>query len=210
MMSFRKKDLRSLISWGLIALLIFAVPAIFYSCYPGDPVSSSDTDVVATFFDPNANFASKQTYAMPDSVVHVADGGQAGGSVSRQYDQQILDRIRQNLQNLGYTEEMNPAQADVHVVPLVTTTSWVSGGCYWYWGYWYPYPGYCYPVAYTYTTGTVVIAMSDPGVTSQASALWVAGINGLVSGSSTSNISARINTNIDQAFAQSPYLGDGK
>jgi hypothetical protein len=205
MMSFLKKDLRSSISLGLIALLLFAVGAVFYSCYPGDPISVAEADVVTTFYDPNANFASQQTYAMPDSVIHVGDD-----EISRIFDDQILDRIRQNMQQLNYTEVADPAQADVLVLPAGLTTEWIAGGCYWYWGYWYPYPGWCYPVAYSYTTGTVLIAMADADNTSQANALWVAGINGLVSESTVGDISNRINKNIDQAFDQSPYLGEGK
>ena len=65
-------------------------------------------------------------------------------------------------------------------------------------------------MAYTYTTGSLVMAMSDPNNTDDTTALWVAGINGLMSESSGIDISSRINKNIDQAFTQSPYLGEGK
>ena len=111
---------------------------------------------------------------------------------------------------LGYTKVVNPADADVLILPFVSSTTWISGGCYYYWDYWYPYPGYCYPVAYTYTTGSLVIAMSDQNNSDETNALWVAGINGLMSESTTADISVRIDTNIDQAFRQSPYLGEGK
>ena len=143
---------------------------------------------------------------MPDSVVQIGDGEEVSG----EFDQQILDRIKQNLLTLGYIEEVDPQDADVHVVPFKTNTTWVSGGCYWYWSWWYPYPGYCYPVAYTYSTGSIVIAMTDPGNTAVENALWTAAINGLISGSGAADISNRINNNIDQAFIQSPYLGEGK
>ena len=209
MMSFFKKDLRSLIWPGIIALLIIVVPVVFYSCYPGEINSTEETDMVVTLFDQKANFSAFQTFAMPDTVVHVGDD-QGSGNISRQYDTQILNRIRQNLQQLGYTEEANPAQADVLVVALGANTTWVSGSCYWSWGYWYPYPGYCYPVAYSYTTGTIVMVMADPKMTTQSDALWFASINGLVSESGVGDISSRINKNIDQAFDQSPYLGAGK
>jgi hypothetical protein len=210
MMFFSKKDLRSAFLPGILTLLAITVPAVFFSCYPGDPITPADTDVVATFYNPAADFSSLMTYAMPDSVLQVADPDLDAGNISRQFDQLILDRIEQNLLQLGYTKVANPADADVLVLPFVSSTTWISGGCYYYWGYWYPYPGYCYPVAYTYTTGSLVIAMSDQNNSDETNALWVAGINGLMSESTTADISRRINTNIDQAFRQSPYLGEGK
>ena len=100
--------------------------------------------------------------------------------------------------------------ADVHVAALATTTTWVSGGCYYgYWSYWYPYYGWCYPTYYTYTTGTILIVMANPNKSGDDKGVWIAGLNGVLSGS-TSNTSSRLNNNIDQAFSQSPYLGDGK
>jgi hypothetical protein len=186
------------------------LPAGFFSCYPGDPLTPADTDVVTTLYDPAANFAGRITYAMPDSVLQIADPDLKAGSISHQFDQQILDRIAQNLQQLGYTRVANPNTADVLVLPFVSSTTHVSGGCYYYWSYWYPYPGYCYPVTYTYTTGTLVITMGDANATSETEILWFAGINGLMSESGTADISKRITNNIDQAFKQSPYLGEGK
>ena len=206
MKSFCNKDLSSTLVRLIITLLVITVPFIFYACYPADPISPADTDVVATFYKKEANFAAAKTFAMPDSVVQIGDGAEISG----EFDQQILDRIKQNLLTLGYTEEVDPQDADVHVVSFKTNTTWVSGGCYWYWGWWYPYPGYCYPVAYTYSTGSIVIAMTDPGNTAVEKALWTSAINGLISGSGAADISNRINNNIDQAFIQSPYLGEGK
>ncbi|NUQ43926.1 MAG: hypothetical protein HUU32_21265, partial [Calditrichaceae bacterium] len=63
MMSFCKKDLRSLISLGVIALLIIAVPVVFYSCYPGEIDSVQETDLVVTLFDKDADFSAYKTYA---------------------------------------------------------------------------------------------------------------------------------------------------
>ena len=68
MMFLSKKDLRSAFLPGILALLAITVPAVFFSCYPGDPITPADTDVVATFYNPAADFSSLMTYAMPDSV----------------------------------------------------------------------------------------------------------------------------------------------
>ena len=51
--------------------------------------------------------------------------------------------------------------------------------------------------------------MADPQNQESSDALWVAGINGILEDTS-SGISTRLNNNIDQAFVQSPYLGEGK
>ena len=194
--------------FGLAAILIGCGLSIT-SCYPGDELTPTDTDIVATFFDPAANFSTKLTYAMPDSVAHVE--GDVVVSTVGPYDQQILSRIRTNMDQLGFTRVANPSQADVLVASFATETTWVSGGCYSsYWGWWYPYPGYCYPVVYTYETGTLVTVMVNRNETTEKPALWVAGINGLTTGASSADITARINRNIDQAFTQSPYLGAGK
>ncbi len=206
MMFFCKKS----VLWSFSGLIIIIVPAVFFSCYPGDTLTPADTDIISTFYKSDFDFSSKTTFAMPDTLIQVARDDAEPADISHQYDQIILDRIAQNLVNLGYTRVDDPAEADVHVLPFVSSSTWVTGGCYWYWGYWYGYSGYCYPVAYSYTTGSLVIAMSDPDNTEDTTVLWLAGINGLMSGSTAVDFNARINQNIDQAFMQSPYLGEGK
>jgi len=194
----------------LFLFIALSSAVLLNSCYPGEELTPEVTDIIATFFDKNADFSTKMTYAMPDSVFELADSSLTPVDLDNLYDDQILDRIEQNLQQMGFTEESDPADADVHVLALVTTTTWVSGGCYYdYWSYWYPYYGWCYPVVYTYQTGTIVILMTDPDKNDDNKTIWIAGINGILEDTST-GIAVRINTNIDQAFDQSPYLGEGK
>jgi hypothetical protein len=189
-----------------VILLSIGLGVVQLSCYPGDEITSSDTDVVITFYDPGANFSDK-IFAMPDTIIHVSDSENGSDNVTRLYDQQILNRIKQNLEDYGYTEVADPAQADVVIITVATTTTYAGSGCYYsYWDYWYGYPGYCYPVAYSYTTGTVIFAMVTADNTEGTDAMWVASLNGLVSESSSVSISTRINEGIDQAFDQSPYL----
>ena len=126
-------------------MLFISICFILASCYPGETLTAADTDVIATFFNPNADFSTKNTYAIADSIARVDENGNPISDPG-QFDQQIISRIKQNLQQLGYTEEQNPANADVLVVAFVTTNTWASGGCYtWWYGWWYPYPGWCYP-----------------------------------------------------------------
>jgi hypothetical protein len=40
--------------------------------------------------------------------------------------------------------------------------------------------------------------------------MWVAGLNGVLEGSTSATLTTRLHNGIEQAFEQSPYLGDGK
>jgi len=203
---------------GGACLLLSA--ALFLSCYPGDELTVSETDTVVTVFDKTAHFDSLLTYAMPDTVLHLVQEGDRD-DISRKYDASILSQIASHMDALGYTRVINPANADVHVLTAASVRDYVGyayyGGWwnYWYgyyppyWG-WYPY----YPsggVAYSYSIGTVFILMTDPHKTTAddkpVPPIWIAGLNGLVDSSTNAK---RIEKGIDQAFAQSQYLGEGK
>ncbi len=191
-----------------IFLLIASLSMFITSCYPDDTLTVEDTDVVATFYKAGTDFSTKEKFAMPDSVFHIKGDGEGSNELGL-LDKQIINRIKLNLTQMGYTEESDPTNADVLVTAAVTTTTWVTGGCYSWYYYWYPYYGYCYPVAYTYSTGSIIISMGEPNTEEKTEVLWYAGINGLLEDSST-GIEGRIDDNIDQAFNQSDYLGDGK
>jgi hypothetical protein len=194
---------------GLILLLLLGATGIQFGCYPNDELSVTDLDLVATFYDSATNFSTKHSYALADSLIELAAAGQPGGTINRQYQQQILDLINTNMASLGFVKVDNPLQADVVMTPYVTTTTWVGGDCYpGYWAYYW-----CIPYYYTFKTSTLIIDMADPSQAptngNRVFTVWFAGIRGLSEGSSAS-ISARLTTNINQAFAQSHYLGAGK
>jgi len=185
-------------------LLFLALAVGLYSCYPGDEITAEDTDLVATYYDKEANFSTKVTCAVRDSVIRLDEEGNPIFDETGQYDDQAISRIISNLEQAGFDTVKNPANADVFVFVLANKSTWVSGGCYSSWYSWYyPYYGWCYPVYYTYETGTLLIVMLDP--TEQKNALWVAGSNGILEDTSA-GILDRIYKNIDQAFTQSPYL----
>ena len=210
-----KTSLKIILRKGLIFLMFlsFAV-VILQSCYPYDDQTIADSDVVATFYDPNADFSSLVTYAFPDTIYTFDSNGDIvpANNVNASNANQIKNSINNNLQETGFTpvQQGNEPNADVVVFALVTSSTWVSGGCYGgYWSYWYPYYGWCYPVAYTYTTGSLFILMIDPGKTGNDQKVWAAAINGILSSTNVS-IASRINSDIDQAFNQSPYLRGSK
>jgi hypothetical protein len=209
-----KTSIKMFLRKGLIFLLFLSASVIvLQSCYPYDDLTPEDTDVVVTFYDNGTNFTNLVTYAIPDTIYTFNSSGDIVPSedISSSSANQILTSLNNNLQESGFTPQQgNQADADVHVFALVTTSSWVSGGCYGgYWSYWYPYYGWCYPVAYTYTTGSLFVVMLNPAKTGDSQAVWFAGVNGILSSTNASNAS-RINSDIDQAFNQSPYLRGSK
>jgi hypothetical protein len=184
---------------------MIALAVVLYSCYPGEELTPADTDLVATFYDKEANFSTKLTYAIRDSVTRLDEDGNPVFETGP-YDQQAISKIKTNLNQAGFTEVNDPAAADVIVITFANKSTWVSGGCYsWWYSWYYPYYGWCYPVYYTYETGTMLIVMLDAKATEQKNALWVAAINGILEDTSA-GIATRINNSIDQAFEQSPYL----
>jgi len=191
------------------SLIIFIAAAIFVlqSCYPGDEITYSDSDIVATFYDKEAEFSTLVKYAMPDEIIRLDDEGNPINDPGVN-DQLAINRIKSNLDQAGFTEITNPDSItnipDVLVIAFANQSTWVSGGCYSSWYSWYyPYYGWCYPVYYTYDIGSLVIVMIDP--TESRNALWVAALNGILE-DTNAGIAARVTDGIDQAFNQSPYL----
>ena len=172
-----------------------------------------------TVFDKSADFSLEHAYAMPGPIMHlVAEGGR--GDIARR-DATILSQIKSHMAALGYTLVANPATADVNVLTSVNVRDYTGYAYYGgYWGYWYGYypPAWgwypYYPsggVTYSYSVGTIFIMMTDPPRTTTdgkpAPPIWIAAVNGLADKSTNSK---RIAKGIDQAFAQSLYLGEGK
>ena len=190
------------------ALYLIGILLLMVSCYPGEIESYEETDIVFTNYTESFDFASAGTYAMPDKVVKVTGNlteGEEPEYVSEPYNTQILNNIQTNMTALGWSKVEDPADADLTLFPAVwTNTTVVYWYDYWCWYYYYCGWGYYYPYYSTYTTGTMVMTMVVSGEGyAEPSSVWIAAINGLLSGYSDES---RINSAIDQAFEQSPYL----
>ena len=189
------------VSYGLLFVL-----AILLSACSGDSDNNvSDYDTVLTIYDRDVDFGANRTYSFPDSVTHYPLDDE-DDSASYPHDDQILQEIDDQMAAYGYTKEPESNDPDV-IIDVASTTS----DYFYYWSY---YPGWYYPyyygyyVSYAYTTGTVFIHMGiDESNDSEqiVQSIWFTALNGILN-DSTGNISARITRNIDQAFAQSPYL----
>jgi hypothetical protein len=201
------------------------------SCAPETGFNAvEDFDMVVTLYDKEFDFGAVETYAMPDSVVHLAgEDDILSRTINRDFDELILAEVADNLADLGYTRELSPETNPPDVIVLVSVTSTEFWGAYtsypwWdYWG-WYPgwgyYPGYGpgwgvgYPYGYTtvysYTTGSLLIEMLDAGnpddEAETIASVWAAGANGLLD-DTPGNIEDRLVEIVERAFGQSPYLG---
>lgn len=203
------------------AVILTVVALTSWSCYYDYGLSVSDYDAVITSRDSSVtSWGSFKTYVMPDSVVHYVAPGERD-DISRAYDATILTSIASNMNAMGYKRIYDTTQTkpDVIITQGITSQDYTAyyGGWGGYWGWygwgWYGWGGYYppyYPVgSYTYTQGTLIIAMSTvegtKGADEKIRSIWLAGIAGLVSESASSNAS-RIQTLIRQSFVQSPYL----
>jgi hypothetical protein len=164
---------------------------------------------VYTNYDDSFDFMSKGTYSLPDKIVKITGEiaeGEEPEYVQEPYNTQILNKIESNMSALGWTKVDDPDAADLSLLPAAwtntTVTYWYDYWCWYY--YYYCGWGWYYPVATSYTTGTLVMALVASGDEYiEPLITWFAGANGVLSGAYDVT---RVNNAIDQAFKQSPYL----
>jgi len=197
--------------------LAVAVGAVLAACYPDRASQPNVYASITTLYDTLFAYDSAVTFYVPDSVVHL--GGT--DNISHVYDSLIIAQTALNMVRRGYTQVVDPTVADLTLNPAVTVTKnydyTLADWCV-VWGWAYPWictgwiPGYPDDVVgYTYSTGTLFIAMADltggvPPNPSRPPVVWLAGINGVVSGGSSAALASDIVNGIDQAFDQSPYI----
>jgi hypothetical protein len=205
---------------GILSLVLIS------GCYPNGAEFIDDLDLVYTNYSSSFDFNSKQTYAIPDSVIKITgdifndpDGDLKPTFLSASSAAVILDAINQNMTDAGWTKVNKFSNPDViMLVSTVTTTNIYWYYDWWYWGWYYPgfypgwgwyYPGYYPPYVTGYRSGSVLIQMVDAKAVAagaeNAPVVWSCILNGLAEGG-TSSIAARVQTGIGKAFAQSPYL----
>jgi hypothetical protein len=201
----------------VVTVLVGVATLGINACYQQGPEFIEDVDLVVTNHDVDFDYQSLTTYAIPDQVVKITgnlnDGDQVE-FVDDIYATVILDAVRENLDNHGWTEVNSENNPDVIILPsAVSSTTFIWYYDNWYWDWWYPYSywGWYYPYTYyggSYTSGSLFLQMTYPeGITASDNipVIWSCIANGLLEGS-TSDINARIKKSIDQAFIQSQYL----
>jgi hypothetical protein len=215
--------MRSLFRCWPVLLLVFAG-----GCYPKGPQTYTDFDLVYTNYSADFPFSQRKTYSLPDSIVKITgdvlDNPDSPGKpefVSPTYSAIILAQIEQNMTGDGWTLVDKNANPDMILLVSAMTTENIYYYYDWsFWDWWYPawsptwgwyYPGWFYPDYVTgYSTGSIFMQLIDQQTVrtqggGNVPVEWICILNGLTEGS-TAQITARGQSDIDQAFAQSPYL----
>jgi hypothetical protein len=203
----------------LIISGLFSVLLLMTTCYPDGPDIAEEMDIVLSYHNPDYAFGTKTTYAMPDKIVKITGDIVEGEDPTFLPDASanaILSRIEQNMTELGYEKVNVTDNPDLLLLPAsweTTTISYWYDYWYWWWGGYYPgwgWGGYYpyYPPVYvtSYTTGTLMMNLMDRttlGANGDPIIQWSGAINGILTYTYNAN---RINTAIDKAFDQSPYL----
>ena len=191
---------------------------LFVGCYPGDPVTLDELDIVLTFYNDDVDFSTYKTYAITNTII--SNDPDRDTSL----DTFILSEIRRNLQELKYTE-VDPTITTPDLIILteiVLVDNYIvgGGGCFYgcYCDPWYPWscgPGYYppYPPTYvvSFTDGTLIYHMIDfekwETVDGSIASVWLAGINGIIRSLSDNEARNLLTKHINQSFDQSDYLG---
>jgi hypothetical protein len=219
--------------------IILAAGASLLACHPLGIDDASETDTVVTRKAKDYDYSGNLTYDMPDTIADLCnfdpsklpDGGAAGSrpsldcnEITHAFDPAILKEISREFEALGYVRVDSSAGEKPDVAMLVgalSSNNWVAYSYYpWYpyygwppyygWGIYYPY----YPTTsiVNYPTGTLVmelVSLKDADTDQQRTpSIWTGTVSGLLAQGETT-AATRVNTAIDQAFAQSPYLKVG-
>lgn len=196
-------------------LSLMAIVLLMTQCYPEGPEYYEELDLVYSNYDAGYDFPAEHTYAIPDKIMLVDDDLVNGGDpnfVKEPYGTQVLDKIKLNMAENGWTLVSKDKNPDVLLAPVgveLTTTVYYGYGGYWDWWYggWYGWY-YPYPVTTSYSTGSLVVTMLDPNDLSpdeKMRAVWGFVVNGVLS-SGSADFANRVTKGVNQAFIQSPYL----
>ncbi|MDQ3022368.1 MAG: DUF4136 domain-containing protein [Bacteroidota bacterium] len=190
----------------LVIALCLSIAGIFSSCYTDYGIDAGSSEVVVTLYNNQYNFAPITKYNLVDSVLKLGSG------LPNTYDSLILQQMKAQLNGLGWVETNDPLDTGaINVGAGITSSTVVVNEGYDYWGYygygWY-YPSYGSGYTYTYTTGTLIMLMTDLNLAdgTRTPVQWSGIINAAIGeGTTTPTL---ITTGITQAFsqAQSPYL----
>jgi hypothetical protein len=201
------------------------IPLLLSSCGPDAPSTQDQLDLVVTSYQPSFRFDQASTYYLPNQIVVIEDPGTTTEPVDPALSQHVLQTIAAQLNARGYTQlpagSTTPPSIFVEVSEMETEVTQEYYG-YWYsyyGGYYAPFYGSAYavgwapvPTAYvtSSTLGSLILNVTDPNHPDTASktipTVWAAVLNGVIDNSTQDQIQQRIDTGIEQAFAQSPYF----
>jgi hypothetical protein len=229
MNSTMKIRLRRRSGWPLIGLLLGLAAIAACGDDNDDITAPPPTPIVTTIKDSSFAFSELHTFAMPDTVAHIAPRSGTPLDVTRAFDRQILDQVRNTFIARGYTQVTAGGEVTPDFVVLVGTSATTNYDAYVSY-FWYPYYGYSasswawyapgfstswavvypwYPVVgvTSYDRGSLVITLV-PTLTvnplqQTLTAKWAGAATALLN---DANPSATITAVINEIFQQSPYL----
>jgi len=189
---------------------------LYVACItPPDYDDLSSEFIVSTNLDKTADFTTYGTFYVSDTIVNI--GGEGQDTLWHDDDaEQIVARIKTNMQARGYTyvqRHQNPDLAMAVGAVKILNVEYYPG---WWWGYpgWFPFYGDWYPyyypwsTVYAYNTGTLIVdtydAKNAPAV-GQYRAIWNSTSFGALGNSTSGNVTRAENA-INQSFEQSPYF----
>lgn len=181
-----------------------------FSCTkdPLSGLSDPETQIFVTNHDTQANFKQYKTFSVVDSVQVVEDNYTGSGLTS--LDRDMLIRIVDNMEKLGYKYVIGTAKPDVGInLARITNTSlnvvsqpispyWGYGG-----GYGYGYPSYYsyYETSESYWSMSMIDLKNPDTVNSKVKVIW----NAQIRGNGLGNDSF-VGQMVDSVFGQSSYL----
>jgi len=188
------------------------------ACRPGHYEFYDQTDLVLTVPEPGRSFEPLATYGLWPDVIDLSNEVEDPIDINHdRVDPVLLDAVERNMDDIGWTKVADAETDDpdvVAIIGVVAQENWyLYQGYYWYdYWYWY-YPGYYPPVyAVSYPSGSAIVTLVKPDEATtddegdaHVPSIWVAGVWGELSDSSSNNL-GRVEDGIDQAFDQSPYL----
>lgn len=203
----------------LFALFLFA------SCEKEpDTDKLNDQYLVYTQYDKSATFSNFNTFYIPDSVLVITSSKDPVYWVDSENPnaEKIISAYVTNMEKRGFERVDKKADADLGLqVSYIENTNYFVdyNNDYWWWGYpGYWSPGfwgngwnnwyYPYPVAYSYSTGsllTELVDLNSSTANKKLTVVWNSFISGLLSGNETIDITKTI-AGVNQSFTQSPYL----
>ncbi len=184
------------------------------------------TGTVVTFKDSTFNFTTLHTFAIADSVVHLAPLSATPLVVSRQFDALILSDVRNNFLARGYVQISNPSAVKPDFVVLVGATAttsfnaFVGSPFFVFFGFSPALSFFTFDASFTETfpffsvvgntafdQGTLIVDLiptnSVNPTTRTVRSAWAGVATGLINGVNTAD---QITSAINQMFIQSPYL----
>lgn len=221
--TFVRRNARTL----LPAIGILGTIGAFVACSnDNDIVVPGVTGTVVTFKDSTFDFTTLHTFAIVDSVVHVAPLTGTPLDVTRQFDAVAIAQVRNDLLSRGYVEISNPATVTPDFVVLVSAAATTNFNAFvgfpWFtsfgfspafafgvfdpsWGIVFPW----FPVVGTtaFDRGTLLVEIVPTSSVNNTNktirAVWAGVATALLNGAVTSDaVTAAINA----MFVQSPYL----